>query len=64
MGFINDFKKGYQDGQNGKYNTLGVIILIVIALYFIQKWTGLPVFDWAKSAAVWIWNGIMSLQEK
>ena len=52
MGFISDFKKDYRDGQNGKYNTLGVIILIVIALYFIQKWTDLSEFGWAKSALV------------
>ena len=64
MGFVSDFRKGYRDGQNGKYNTLTVIILIVVALYFIQKWTGLPVFDWAKSAVAWVYNGIMSFLEK
>ena len=52
MGFVSDFRKGYRDGQNGKYNTLTVIILIVVALYFIQEWTGLPVFDWANGAVV------------
>lgn len=52
MGFVSDFRKGYRDGQNGKYNTLAVIILIVVALYFIQEWTCLPVFDWAKGAVV------------
>ena len=60
MGFVSDFRKGYRDGQNGKYNTLTVIVLVVVALYFIQEWTGLPVFDWAKSAAAWVYNGIMS----
>ncbi len=64
MGFINDFKKGYQDGKNGKYNTITIIILIVAALYFIQEWVGLPVFGWAKSAVEWISNGIMSFLEK
>ena len=52
MEFVSDFQKGYRDGQNEKYNTLTVIILIVIALYFIQEWTGLPEFDWVKSAVV------------
>lgn len=64
MGFVSDFRKGYRDGQNGKYNTLTVIILIVVALYFIQEWTGLPVFDWAKNAVAWVYNGIMSFLEK
>ena len=64
MGFISDFQKGYRDGQNGKYNTLTVIILIVVALYFIQEWTGLPVFDLAKNAVIWIGKGIMSLLGK
>ena len=64
MGFLSDFQKGYRDGQNGKYNTLTVIILIVVVLYFIQEWTGLPVFDLAKSAVIWIGNGIMSLLGK
>ena len=64
MGFVSDFRKGYRDGQNGKYNTLAVIILIVVALYFIQEWTGLPVFDWAKGAVVWCYNGIMLFLEK
>ncbi len=64
MGFVSDFQKGYQDGKNGKYNTIAIIILIVAALYFIQEWTGLPVFDWAKSAVEWISNGIMSFLEK
>ena len=64
MGFISDFQKGYRDGQHGKYNTLTVIILIVVALYFIQEWTGLPVFDWVKNVAAWVYNGIMSFLEK
>ena len=64
MGFVSDFQKGYRDGQNGKYNTLTVIILIVVALYFIQEWTGLPVLDWVKNAAAWVYNGIMSFLEK
>ncbi|MBR2016760.1 MAG: hypothetical protein IKA00_05600 [Prevotella sp.] len=64
MGFVSDFRKGYRDGQNGKYNTLTVFVLVVVALYFIQEWTGLPVFDWAKSAVAWVYNGIMSFLEK
>ena len=52
MGFVSDFQKGYRDDLNGKYNTLTVIILVVVALYFIQKWTDLSEFGWAKSTLV------------
>lgn len=41
-----------KESQNGDGDFLTV--LVFAALYFIQKWTGLPVFDWAISVLKWI----------
>ena len=59
--FFNDFQKGYRDGQNGKFNPIGIIILILLALYLIQDWTGISVFDWLKSAVGWVLNKLSSI---
>ena len=64
------FQKGFRNGQQQAENNPKMMIFIVlvvslfVALYFIQKWTGIPVFDWAKSAIVWTGNGIMYLFSK
>lgn len=60
--FIKDSRKGYEDTKSGKYNIITVIILIALALYCIQEFTGIPVWDWTKSAILWIGRTIKSLQ--
>ena len=64
MGLINDFQKGYRDGQAGKYNFITIVIIVFVALYFIQKWTNIPVFDWAISFLEWLANQIMNILGK
>lgn len=65
-----DFQQGYRNGQQQAENNpkmmifIVLVVLLFVALYFIQKWTGIPVFDWAKSAIAWIGNGIMYLSRK
>ena len=65
-----DFQQGYRNGQQQAENNpkmmifIVLVVLLFVALYFIQKWTGIPVFDWAKSAIAWIGNGIMYLISK
>ncbi|MBO7052352.1 MAG: hypothetical protein J6W24_06785 [Prevotella sp.] len=60
-GFINDSRKGYEDTRSGKYNIIIAIVLIAIALYYIQEFTGIPVWDWTTSAIMWIVRKIDSL---
>ena len=64
--FQQGFRNGQQEAENNPKMMIFVVlvVLLFIALYFIQKWTGLPVFDWAKSAIEWIGNGIMYLLGK
>ena len=70
MDVLGDFLRGYKNGRQQAENNpkmmffVVLVILLFIALYFIQKWTGIPVFDWAKSAIKWIGNGIVYLLEK
>ena len=61
MGAFNEFQNGFREGRAGKYTALAVIILIVVALYFIQKWTGIPVLDWVKQAGEWIISNLLHL---
>lgn len=50
-----DFQKGYDDTKSGgKTLYLTIAVLIIIALHFIQKWTGIPVLDWLETAMEWI----------
>lgn len=39
-------------------------VLVFVALYFVQKWTDLPVFDWTINVLKWIGNGIEYLFHK
>jgi len=65
-----DFQQGYRNGsQQAEKNPKMVMavfltVLVFAALYFIQKWTGMPVFDWAISALKWIGYGIEYLFHK
>lgn len=65
MGALNDFQSGFQksynDAQSGKYGLVFVVILIAAALYFFQKWTGIPVLDWVAGALEWIFNSLWNL---
>ena len=61
MGIINDFQGGYRDGKAGKYTAITIILLIAVVLYFFQKWTGIPVFDWIMSALEWLGDFIWGL---
>ena len=54
--FIRDFKKGYNEGASPKNIILTIIILIVAGCYFIQHWTGIPLFDWLVSLVKWIFH--------
>ena len=65
-----DFQQGYRNGQRQAEKNPKIMIavfltvLVFVALYFIQKWTGLPVFDWAITVLKWIGNGIEYLFHK
>ncbi len=64
MGFVNDFQKGYRDGQAGKYNLLVIVIFFFVILYFIQKWTSIPALDWTTSVLEWLFDQIFNLLGK
>ena len=55
------FNEGYQEGRSGKNMELGIVALIIVALYFIQKWTGLPIMDWIEDAFSWIFHKLVDL---
>ena len=65
-----DFLQGFKDGQrqaenNPKFMLVAIIVAVVFAaLYFIQKWTGIPVLNWTTSALEWIWGLIWGLIKK
>ena len=59
MGLLSDFQSGYEKGKGNK--SLLIIALIIVALYFIQKWTGLPIMDWIKDAFSWIFHKLVDL---
>ena len=69
-----DFKEGYSKGKNEVDNDpmssifsalfAGVLVVLFAALYFIQKWTGIPVLDWVESAFEWIWDILWELIKK
>ena len=53
---IKGFKKGYNEGASPRNIILTIIILIVAGCYFIQQWTGIPLFDWLVSLVKWIFH--------
>lgn len=61
-----DFQQGYRNGQQQAENNpkmmifIVLVVLLFVALYFIQKWTGIPVFDWGKerNSMDWKWNNV------
>lgn len=57
MAGINDITKGvgssFKQGMNGS-PLIGFVALIFIAAYAIQKFTGLPLFDWLMTLLDWI----------
>ncbi len=65
-----DFQQGYRNGsQQAEKNPKMVMavfltVLVFVALYFVQKWTDLAVFDWTINVLKWIGNGIEYLFHK
>ena len=56
--FVKGAKKGYNEGGSPKNIILTIIVLIVVACYFIQQWTSIPLFDWLVSLVKWIFDSI------
>lgn len=74
MGALNDlfsqlerFCRGGQYGTERNPITKNIVVigvLVLIAFYFIQKWTNIPLYDWTTGAMEWIGKGILYLLEK
>lgn len=60
MGVINDFLRmftsgnGNQEDRPGMIKLIIYIVLVLAALYYIQKWTGIPVYDWVGYVGDWL----------
>lgn len=65
-GFQQGYRNGSQQAENNPKMAMAVFltVLVFVALYFIQKCTGLPVFDWAITVLKCIGNGIEFLFHK
>ncbi len=61
---IGELTKGvgsaFKQGKNGG-PWLGIVALVLIAAYFVQKYTSLPIFDWLVKLLEWIGDVLWKL---
>lgn len=61
---IGELTKGvgsaFKQGMNGG-PWLGIVALILIAAYLVQKYTSLPIFDWLMKLLEWIGDMLWKL---
>lgn len=58
--FLQGYRNGSQQAEKNPKMVMAVFLTVLgfVALYCIQKWTDLPVFDWTINLLKWIGNGI------
>lgn len=57
-GASDDFKSGYKwaNEHPGCSKLLAYPVIIVAGLYLIQRWIGIPLFDWLVTLVKWLFN--------